>query len=352
MYNEKKILYAKVGDKLNDTKFGKKFSEFMNDSWGEGLSALGNHFGNIASGSPNGGELASNIKGGIRAVTDKLGPIGKAVGITDDLFGGISAMAGKTLAGISTGDQIISSIPIVGNLASFFGGSLTKHNFDQSKVASDFSFNKEQAASDLGGKNMLFGKGKKEKQIARAWQLYNTKADISEYNAKRLNNYISADLNDKNMLQFSGGMQSYSLGKNGMKFPELDEARDLIKSWKAKKVETPKFQLGGKVNLIPEGHLHARKHNLEEINPELEGQITKKGIPVISKSEGGEIVQHAEVECNEWTLCKETTDKIESLYKDYLENPSDDIAIKAGQLICHELLKNTDDRSGLIKSVE
>nr|DAE33126.1 MAG TPA: hypothetical protein [virus sp. ctrcb4]DAR12779.1 MAG TPA: hypothetical protein [Crassvirales sp.] len=52
------------------------------------------------------------------------------------------------------------------------------------------------------------------------------------------------------------------------------------------------------MNLIPEGALHARKHNLEEVNPELEGQITKKGIPVITHSEGG-VTQTAEIEKNE-----------------------------------------------------
>jgi rRNA-processing protein FCF1 len=52
------------------------------------------------------------------------------------------------------------------------------------------------------------------------------------------------------------------------------------------------------MNLIPEGALHARKHDIVSSDPELEGQITTKGIPVISKS-GGEITQHAEIEREE-----------------------------------------------------
>ena len=54
----------------------------------------------------------------------------------------------------------------------------------------------------------------------------------------------------------------------------------------------------------------------------------------------------------EWTLRKEFTDKLEALYKAYQEDSSNEIAIEAGKLVCHELLKNTDDRSGLIKSIE
>jgi hypothetical protein len=36
------------------------------------------------------------------------------------------------------------------------------------------------------------------------------------------------------------------------------------------------FQSGGDVNVIPEGALHARKHNMENAE-----HITKKGIPVV-----------------------------------------------------------------------
>ena len=158
-------------------------------------------------------------------------------------------------------------------------------------------------------------------------------------------------LNTQNQLRFSGGQQLYSLAKHGMKFPELDEARVIISRWSTNSTEPKKFQLGGKMNLIPEGALHARKHNLEKVNPELEGQITSKGIPVVAQGEGG-VIQQAEIEKEEVIFRKEFTDKLESLYKQYQEDSSDDVAIEAGKLICYELLKNTDDRSGLIKSIE
>lgn len=334
---------------LNLTKPTSGFGNFMGSTGMNIASQALGAIGNI--GGPNGGEQAAAIKSGIRSVTDKLGPIGMAIGAADDLLGGIAGMAGKKLDGVSTGDKVISSIPVIGNVASLFSSKLTKHNFDRSSVASDYSFNKEQAASDLGGKSILFGKGKKEKQIANAWSMYNKKADITDFNKKRLDSDAAMSLNTQNQLRFSGGQQLYSLAKHGMKFPELDEARVIISRWSTNSTEPKKFQLGGKMNLIPEGALHARKHNLEKINPELEGQITSKGIPVVAQGEGG-VIQQAEIEKEEVIFRKEFTDELERLYKQYQDDSSDDIAIEAGKLICYELLKNTDDRSGLIKSIE
>lgn len=334
---------------LNLTKPTSGFGNFIGSTGMNIASQALGAIGNI--GGPNGGEQAAAIKSGIRSVTDKLGPIGMAIGAADDLLGGIAGMAGKKLDGVSTGDKVISSIPVIGNAASLFSSKLTKHNFDRSSVASDYSFNKEQAASDLGGKSILFGKGKKEKQIANAWSMYNKKADITDFNKKRLDSDAAMSLNTQNQLRFSGGQQLYSLAKHGMKFPELDEARVIISRWSTNSTEPKKFQLGGKMNLIPEGALHARKHNLEKINPELEGQITSKGIPVVAQGEGG-VIQQAEIEKEEVIFRKEFTDELERLYKQYQDDSSDDIAIEAGKLICYELLKNTDDRSGLIKSIE
>lgn len=334
---------------LNLTEPTSSFGNFMGSTGMNIASQVLGAIGNI--GGPNGGEQAAAIKSGIRSVTDKLGPIGMIVGAADDLLGGIAGIAGKKLDGVSTGDKVISSIPVIGNAASLFSSKLTKHNFDRSSVASDYSFNKEQAASDLGGKSILFGKRKKEKQIANAWSMYNKKADITDFNKKRLDSDAAMSLNTQNQLRFSGGQQLYSLAKHGMKFPELDEARVIISRWSTNSTEPKKFQLGGKMNLIPEGALHARKHNLEKINPELEGQITSKGIPVVAQGEGG-VIQQAEIEKEEVIFRKEFTDELERLYKQYQDDSSDDIAIEAGKLICYELLKNTDDRSGLIKSIE
>ena len=210
------------------------------------------------------------------------------------------------------------------------------------------------AAQKMSGKKMVFGKRKANKFINEQNRVNDIITSISQDSKLRKSNSAADTYLSQNQNRYAGYEPKLLLSKKGMKFPELDRAREIISSWSIKLTEnqdTQKFQLGGKMNLIPEGALHARKHNLEEVNPELEGQITKKGIPVITHSEGG-VTQTAEIEKNEWTLRKEFTDQLESLYSQYQKDPSDDIAIEAGKLVCFELLKNTDDRSGLIKSIK
>lgn len=97
----------------------------------------------------------------------------------------------------------------------------------------------------------------------------------------------------------------------------------------------PEFKEGGKFNLIPEGALHARKHNMD-----VEG-ITPKGIPVVSHSKGGEIEQQAEIEREEIIFRLEVTKKLEELAKD----GSDEAAIEAGKLLVEEILYNTIDNT-------
>ena len=99
-------------------------------------------------------------------------------------------------------------------------------------------------------------------------------------------------------------------------------------------------------SIIPSGALHKNKHNLEI--DELDGKITTKGIPVISVEEGGEIIQHAEIERDEVILEITLSKKLEKLYYD----GSDEAAIEAGKLLVHEILENTVDNTGLINKVE
>ena len=102
---------------------------------------------------------------------------------------------------------------------------------------------------------------------------------------------------------------------------------------------TEEEPLSNQQNVIPEGALHARKHHMENT----EG-LTQKGIPVIDNK--GE--QQAEIELNEIIFNLEVTKKLEELYKD----GSDEAAIEAGKLLVQEILFNTEDRTGLIKTLK
>lgn len=112
-------------------------------------------------------------------------------------------------------------------------------------------------------------------------------------------------------------------------------------------LDIPEFQNGGSINVIPDGALHARKHNMD-----IEG-ITEKGIPVISNEEGNKVEQQAEIEKEEVIFRLEVTQKLEELQKKYYDDKAsqkekDKYALEAGKLITEELLHNTKDNVGIL----
>ena len=107
----------------------------------------------------------------------------------------------------------------------------------------------------------------------------------------------------------------------------------------------PEFKEGGKVNIIPEGALHARLHHMENAE-----NLTKKGIPVVAEKEGGELEQQAEIEREEIIFRLEVTKKLEELLKKYSDDEAsqkdkDQVAIEAGKLLVEEILNNTIDNT-------
>ena len=109
-----------------------------------------------------------------------------------------------------------------------------------------------------------------------------------------------------------------------------------------------KFKEGGKVNVIPEGALHARLHHMEDAD-----NLTKKGIPVVTEKEGGELEQQAEIEREEIIFRLEVTKKLEELLKKYSDEETsqkdkDEIAIEAGKLLVEEILNNTVDNTNTL----
>lgn len=195
-----------------------------------------------------------------------------------------------------------------------------------------------QTAQQNAGAKILFGKGRANNMIKEQKRRDNMVQGImsnAQDDFAASNNPLAY-----NNLQMSrtGGYQSAAIGRKGMKiFSEksLQEARNILNG-------IQKFQEGGKMNVIPEGALHAHKHNME-----LE-DITKKGIPVVTEKADGGLMQQAEIERNEIIFNLEVTKKLEELLKDN----TDESAVKAGKLLVREILHNTEDNTGLIDEVE
>lgn len=124
----------------------------------------------------------------------------------------------------------------------------------------------------------------------------------------------------------------------------LETIQTMAEGGKTKESNESKQETNQK-NVIPEGALHAHKHNMEHAE-----DLTKKGIPVVDNK--GE--QQAEVEKNEIIFSLEVTKQLEELHKKYQsyeasQKEKDEIAIEAGKLLVYEILHNTIDRTGLIK---
>lgn len=101
-------------------------------------------------------------------------------------------------------------------------------------------------------------------------------------------------------------------------------------------------------NVIVHGKLHAHKHTLKELKDLSEAEITRKGIPVITKDSEGGVIQHSEVEGQEVILHLELTQKLEALRAE----GTDEAAIKAGKLLARELMRNTKDKTGTLRSIK
>lgn len=222
----------------------------------------------------------------------------------------------------------------------------------------------------LGNEQRYKASLKQRKQVAMAGKS-NTQDQLKQQQAR---NQAIENTGITNQNQLLGG-QNYSV-LTAKKGATLEDIRNYIKTRNIEKevvqnpnlddnlekIEVSKFQNGG--SLIPSGALHKNKHKIESINPELDGEITKKGIPVISYAEkgdileyendgktpktlaeGGEIVQHAEIEKDEVILNLSLTKKLIELMK----KDTPEAMIEAGKILARELMENTTDNTGLIE---
>lgn len=234
-------------------------------------------------------------------------------------------------AGILGNTRDAEKSHLIDEMSSAYGGTVSDMNM----------------AGTMSGQNYLFGKGKANRFIKDMNEKNRLLTDINQTNTLRKQSDYGMDIAQQNLNRYAGtNYIDVHLGKNGMKFAELDEVRWMLANRKQKQ-EVEKFANGGVIdgeNILPQGQLHARLHHMDKSDPELAARLTRKGIPVVALTEGGEIEQVAEIEHSEWTLSKSLTDKLEELRKD----GSEEAMIEAGKIIVEELLFNTKDEGGLI----
>lgn len=277
--------------------------------------------------------------------------VGGAMKVRGMLSDGLTAL-GVGTDQLTTADKILDSkflkltpIGLVNALGARKTNSFTKDRLAAETVGSSYAGTLSTAdkASKIANKSVgLFSSTDKfNKQIEEAKRQQNIMANIGDIATDRYNIQSgTSDINNRRYaFNLQGGYQqgAIKVGKSGLKVishSQIDRARTLLK-------KSQKFQNGGKMNVIPDGALHARLNHMDVDN------ITKKGIPVITQENGGEITQHAEIEKEELIFTKEVTDQLEKLYK----IGTDKAAIEAGKLLAIQIIENTQDNTGLMKEV-
>ena len=367
---------------------------------------MNNVLGNAGLGVPKGPDMSKiNTKGvstlnAASAVTPKStggfgnflkGNMGAISSIGGGLFDTAGSMLGKNFDDGAT-DAVVDT---AANVAGMFGpwgqaAGLTMKglNFlDKALGKSTKSVNINSGISGYGGSDLNY-KGKdfrftqnksRKKEIRQINSLkktaaagkFNTDSNLQQLTAR---NQAIGNVGMTNQTQLAGGID-YSV-LTAKKGATLQDIRNYIKvrniekkvpqnsnlDDNLEKIEIEKLQKGG--SLIPSGALHKNKHKLESINPDLDGEITRKGIPVISYAEkgdileyeadgetpkvlaeGGEIIQHAEIEKDEVILNLSLTKKLVELMK----KDTPEAMIEAGKILARELMENTTDNTGLIE---
>lgn len=194
----------------------------------------------------------------------------------------------------------------------------------------------------MSGGRYFYGGGEIDAKINEADRQNRLITDISLTNTQRKSSDYGLDLAQQNLYRYAGNNYSnLRAAKNGMKLASVEEIRKILDA----KNTIPVFQNGGVIsgNVLPTGKLHKELHHIEESNPELAEELTRKGIPVVAISDGA-FEQVAEIEHSEWIATKEITDRIEELWKD----GSEEAMIECGKLVCEQLLLETRDDNNIL----
>ena len=307
-------------------------------------------------------QLQNQVRGGVSDAAIQSGnPIAMAIGVGSKLVDAIGAQTGLNLdnidkeagkdAGISGAargfNNLMNYIP--GN--SMIWGAFASKTQNADVISDEVkdiqgaygdSYDDLESAQKLSGKRFLFGRKKANKFINEANETNQKMQDIATTNTLRKQSDYGNDIMQQNLNRYAGTNYMYNaVGKQGMKLMSIEQAKLILMM--RKNVEQKELQIfanGGAINIIPEGARHSRLNHLDEVHDDFE-DVTKKGIPVVTPTEDGNLEQVAEVECGEIIFSKSVTEKLEELMKD----GSDEAAIEAGKLLVKEIIKNTDDKT-------
>lgn len=321
-------------------QLGSTFRKYEDDDFSEGQKATQSTIRGALNSIPVYGPIIS-------AATGLVDAIGSASGLNlSNIDKNSAERAG--VEGSAALNNVINSLPGVSMLAGIFGSRTD--TFTKSEQIANLggaysgTMMDLDAAEDLSGKRVLSGKDKMNSYISDAKTNQNKMITINDISSTRMKGVTSEALSDYNNQRNTRYQRStqYAVGKQGMKLMSIEEINRILNLRKESSIQ--EFKNGGVIgidsSIIPEGKLHAHKHNLKDANPDLE-DVTKKGIPIVTLDEGGELQQVAEIEKEEIIFRKEVTTKLEELYKD----GSDEAMIEAGKLIAEELMTNTDDKT-------
>ena len=318
------------------------------------IASIGSIFGD---GTPKGAKLTSNIDTGINMAG--AGAMSYAMGNTGGKTNYQKKM-NKLDTGFHAATTAISMIPVVGTVASGileganwlggkFGKNAKKINLAENVGAAsgytgtaasigDQTTNTAAQKSAGGFAKLFGGRGNLDAETAKLKAMQAKTSGILNKTQGQFAALGNASQTQamKNQLDFNSPNQ-VRVGKKGLNTSFLKEFR--------------KFKIGGKIdtpqNVIVDGKLHKELNHMEDIT---ETDITRKGIPVLAMSEGGELGdQTAELERDEIIFHLQLTKTLEELAQD----GTDDSMVQAGKILAKEILKNTkDSKSKLLKNIQ
>lgn len=323
-YNRRKLMAVQEGTAGGNSSAADQLAESTSDLVGFGSSKVGGGglpFGQIAAVGRGMFDLAANAMG--KEQNDTMDSIYDSASDFASNFGPWGLLASGIIDSWNFIDKAL------GKKTTGFKGNTGTSGY-QDFTVQDKQYRMTQGGAWKTGEKWKqaqlaqFSKAAKNAQESKMWDKASGQATDNRYKSSKK--------------RLFGDVESAALvAKNGSKL-------DFIKAYIEQRSKIQTFAEGGAV--IPSGSLHARKHHLGDKIPELEGNITNKGIPVITNDEQG-IVQHAEIEKEEVILDLTLTKQLEKLWKD----GSDEAKIEAGKILTEALLTNTEDNTGLIQKI-